>query len=139
MLYLLGTETGSAAGRQEANGRQRYSGEGFLALKLIFTYVKKYKWMVAGIILLKIAATFLELLLPYVLEHLIDDVAPAENLPQVFLWGGAMLALAVLIRFLNIWGNRSAVRVSKDAAYEIRRDLFRRSVNLSGSQMDCRP
>ncbi len=92
--------------------------------------------MVAGVILLKTAATVLELLLPYVLEHLIDNVAPTKDLAQVFLWGGAMLALAILIRFLNIWGNRRAVRVSKDAAYEIRRDLFRRSVHLSGGQMD---
>lgn len=92
--------------------------------------------MVTGVILLKIAATFLELLLPYVLEHLIDDVAPTKNLPQVFLWGAAMLALAIFIRFLNVFSNRRAVKISKHASYEIRRDLFRRSVHLSGSQMD---
>ena len=92
--------------------------------------------MVAGVILLKIVATFLELFLPYVLEHLIDDVAPTKNLPQVVLWGCAMLALAILIRFLNVKANRKATKVSEKAAYAIRRDLFWHSVNLSGSQMD---
>ena len=105
-------------------------------MKLIFTYVKKFKWMVTGIILLKIVATFLELLLPYVLKYLVDDVAPLKDLPQVLLWGAVMLVLAVLIRFLNVFSNRRATKVSEKAAYAIRRDLFWHSVNLSGRQMD---
>lgn len=92
--------------------------------------------MVVGVILLKIFATIVELLLPYVLEHLTDDVAPTKDLPLILLWGGAMLVLALLIRFLNVTANRKATKVSEKAAYEIRRDLFWHSVNLSGSQMD---
>ncbi|MGM9606894.1 MAG: ABC transporter ATP-binding protein [Oscillospiraceae bacterium] len=105
-------------------------------MKLIFSYIKKYQWMVVGVILLKVVATFLELLLPYVLEHLIDNVAPMKDLQQVLLWGAAMLVLAVLIRFLNVTANRKATKVSEKAAYAVRRDLFWHSVNLSGRQMD---
>jgi ATP-binding cassette subfamily B protein len=85
---------------------------------------------------IKIVATVVELLLPYILEHLIDDVAPTKDLRLVFLWGVVMLALAVCIRFLNVKANRQAVKVSREASYEIRRDLFRRSLNLSGGQTD---
>jgi ATP-binding cassette subfamily B protein len=92
--------------------------------------------MVAGVMGMKIFATLVELLLPYIMEHLIDNVAPARDLPRVFLWGAAMLALAVLNRFLNVTGNRQAVKVSQEVSYEIRRDLFRRSLSLSGSQTD---
>lgn len=58
-------------------------------MKFIFTYLKKYIWMVIGIIVLKIAATFIELLIPYVLKHLIDDVAPMKNLTLIL--SGALL------------------------------------------------
>jgi ATP-binding cassette subfamily B protein len=85
---------------------------------------------------IKIVATVVELLLHYILEHLIDDVAPTKDLRLVFLWGVVMLALAVCIRFLNVKANRQAVKVSREASYEIRRDLFRRSLNLSGGQTD---
>ena len=105
-------------------------------MKFIFTYLKKYIWMVIGIIVLKIAATFIELLIPYVLKHLIDDVAPMKNLTLIFIWGAVMLALAVLIRYLNVIANRAAAKVSMKTSYAIRRDLFWHSINLSGNQMD---
>ncbi len=105
-------------------------------MRLIFRYLKKYRWWVVFSIALKTLATFIELLLPYILEHLIDDVVPTKNLPHVFFWGIVMLVIAVTIRFLNIWANRRSVKTSADAAYEVRRDLFERSVHLSGGQMD---
>ena len=92
--------------------------------------------MVVFSITLKTFATFIELLLPYILKHLIDDVVPTRNLPQVFFWGAVMLVIAVFIRYLNVWSNRRAVKTSADAAYEVRRDLFERSVHLSGGQVD---
>ena len=105
-------------------------------MRLIFRYLKKYRWLVVFSIALKTVATFIELLLPYILKHLIDDVVPTRNLPMVFFWGAVMLAIAVLIRFLNIWANRRSVKTSADAAYELRRDLFERSIHLSGGQVD---
>lgn len=105
-------------------------------MKFIFSYVKKYRWIVVLSITLKTIATFGELMIPYILTHLIEDVAPTQNLARILMWGVVMLILAALIRFLNIYANRRAVKVSAQAAYEIRRDLFWHSVNLSGNQMD---
>ena len=105
-------------------------------MKLIFRYLKKYRWPFIYSIILKSAATFIELLLPYILKHLIDEVVPSKNLSQVFLWGAVMLGIAVFIRFLNVWANRRAVKTSSDAAYEVRRDLFYHSIRLSGHQAD---
>ncbi len=105
-------------------------------MKLILRYVKKYRWYVVLSITVKTLATFMELLLPYILKHLVDEVVPSKNLPQVFFWGAIMLVIAVMIRFLNVWANRRAVKTSADAAYEVRRDLFFHSIRLSGSQVD---
>jgi len=84
----------------------------------------------------KAVATFIELLLPYILKHLVDNIVPTKNLKAVFFWGIVMLIFAVLIRTLNIVSNRKAVKMSADAAYEVRRDLFWHSIHLSGHKMD---
>lgn len=84
----------------------------------------------------KFLGSFGELLLPYVLEHMIDEVVPTQNMKLVVLWGITMLVLAFLVRQFNVSANRLAIRVAKSSIYEIRRDLFWKSINLSGNQMD---
>ncbi len=106
-------------------------------MKFIFSYVKKYRVMVAFGMLIKLSAALAELLLPYVLEHLIDDVAPLQKTGPVLAWGAVMLILVVYVRQANVKANRTAVGVAKRSIYEIRRDLFWKSVNLSGGQLDA--
>lgn len=102
----------------------------------IFSYLKKYRKMVAAVMTIKLIGTLGELMLPYILEHMIDEVVPIKDMRQIFLWGAVMILLAVLVRQLNVKANRLSVRVSKECTYEIRRDLFWKSINLSGSQLD---
>ena len=106
-------------------------------MRFILTYLKKLRWMIAGNMTIKLAGTLLELLLPYVLEHLIDEVAPTRQVGAVFAWGIGMIALAFSVRMLNVTANRLSVRVAKESIFEVRRDLFHASLNLSGSQMDA--
>lgn len=105
-------------------------------MKFIFSYLKKYRWMVALVMFIKFLGTFGELMLPYILEHLIDNVAPRREVVPVINWGVGMLVLAVFVRQFNVKANRLAVKVAKSGIYEIRRDLFWKSVNLSGKQFD---
>ena len=91
--------------------------------------------MVIGTVI-KVAGSMGELMIPYVLEHMIDNVVPGKQVQEVLIWGGIMITLTILVRQLNITANRMAVRVSKDSNYDIRRDLFRKSLNLSGRQVD---
>ena len=105
-------------------------------MKFIFSYLKKYRWMVIAAMLIKLLGTLAELMVPYVLEHLIDKVAPQKIVAPVFLWGAVMVLLAILARQLNVKANRLAIGVAKGSAYEIRRDLFWKTINLSGGQLD---
>lgn len=105
-------------------------------MKFIFSYLKKYRKMIAFVVTIKMSAAVGELLLPYVLEHLIDDVVPAQDVGLVFVWGAAMVLLALYVRQANVRANRLSVKVAKESTYEIRRDLFWKSVNLSGDQTD---
>ena len=106
------------------------------AMAFLWKYLRKYARRISGVMGIKLAGTGLELLIPYVMEHLIDHVAPGQRLAPVLLWGGVMILLAVTVRFVNVTANRLSVKTAKEATYEIRRDLFHAALNLSGSQMD---
>jgi len=105
-------------------------------MKFIYSYVKKYNRMILAVLSLKLLGTLGELMIPFVLEFLIDDVVPTEQLLRVLFFGAIMIGLAFMVRFLNITANRMAVKVAKLSIFRIRRDLFWKSLNLSGSQID---
>lgn len=105
-------------------------------MRFIFSYVKRHIWLVIFAITLKTVAAMGELLLPYILEHLIDDVVPKADMTKVILWGMGMVVLAVLVRQLNVKANRGAVKVARESIYAIRKDLFWKSLDLSGNQVD---
>ena len=106
-------------------------------MKLIWRYVRPYRRFILAVMLVKLTGTGTELLIPYVLEHLLDHVVPAaENAWPVVAWGGVMLLLTVVTRMLNIQANRMSVRVARDSTFAVRRDLFHTALNLSGRQMD---
>ena len=106
-------------------------------MKLIFRYMKPYVKAIAAVMGLKLAATMVELLLPYILEHIIDVTVPTGNLTQIFLWGFLMILTAVATRQLNVTANRGAVENAHNVSYNIRQDLFIKTANLSGSQFDA--
>jgi len=106
-------------------------------MKLIWRYVKPYRGYILLVMLIKLAGTGMDLLIPYVLEHLLDDVVPAAEGPgPVVMWGLVMILCTVMTRVLNVGANRMSVKVAKESAFKIRRDLFHRALNLSGRQMD---
>ena len=106
-------------------------------MTLIWRYVRPYRWFVLAVMLVKLLGTICELLIPYVLEHLLDHVIPAaDDAWPVILWGGVMLLLTLITRILNITANRMSVRVARNGTFALRRDLFHTALNLSGQQMD---
>ena len=105
-------------------------------MRFLWKYLKNCRWMILFGIGLKLAGTLVELLIPYVMEHLLDHVVPRKETLPVLLWGGVMILLACAVRFLNVTANRKAVRVAKENILLIRRDLFHSALNLSGGQTD---
>ena len=85
---------------------------------------------------IKFGATMTELMLPYILEHIIDHIVPLGKLSAIFLWGILMAGFALLTRFLNATANRKAVDNAHVISYEVRQELFTRTLNLSGRQAD---
>ena len=106
-------------------------------MKLIWRYVRPYRSFILAVMVIKLLGTGTDLLMPYVLEHLLDHVIPAaSDAWPVLAWGGVMLLLTLITRILNITANRMSVRVARNSTYALRRDLFHTALNLSGRQMD---
>lgn len=105
-------------------------------MRFIFSYLKKYRGMIAAAMTIKSIAALGELMLPYVLEHMVDDVVPRQSRALIFGWGAVMIVLAVFVRQTNVKANRMSTKVAKESIYEIRRDLFWKSLGLSGNQVD---
>ena len=105
-------------------------------MKLIGQYIVKYKKLFITGLLLKLLATVLELLIPYVMEHIIDTVALSGDLRKVILWGAGMILLAIATWRISLKANNVAIRMSSRATYDIRQELFVHTIRLSGDQFD---
>ncbi len=105
-------------------------------MKLILHYMRRYLRRIGLGMTVKILSAFLELLIPYVLEYIIDRLAPRGQAGPVAGWGLVMVGLAWAVRWGNIFANQSAVAVSRDCTRALRQDLFARTLTLSGGQAD---
>ena len=73
---------------------------------------------------IKVAATIVELLIPWALSIMVDKVIPTENIGFVFAWGGVMILFALLALLGNIVANRMASLVARNTTERIRLQLF---------------
>ena len=106
-------------------------------MRLIFRAMGRYGRAVAACMFIKLLGTLSELLLPYILEYLIDEIAPRGDLMLAGGWGLLMFAAAVLCRQLNVTANRQAIDTAHRVSYDIRQALFQKTAHLSGSQFDA--
>lgn len=105
-------------------------------MKCILKYMKVYTKSIILAVTIKFIGTFSDFLIPYVLEHLLDDVVPTKQLRLVLIWGAIMIFIAFWVRTLNVVANRMAVKIARNCIYNIRRDLFAKTLELSGNQVD---
>lgn len=106
-------------------------------MELILRYMKAYRGRITLSMLYKLLGAITELMIPYILEHLIDEVVPLGRMEQVILWGLLMVLTALVTRQLNVWANRTAIDNAHRVSYDLRQDLFAKTANLSGAQFDA--
>ncbi|SEW24270.1 ATP-binding cassette, subfamily B [[Clostridium] fimetarium] len=105
-------------------------------MKIIINYLKPhFNRMIVGFVI-KFGGTLMDLLLPWILAYIIDEVVPQNNINKVLLWGVAMFFCALFAVLGNIIANRMAAGVAKDATRVLRNDLFEKITSLSFNQMD---
>jgi len=105
-------------------------------MKRLFQYLKASRFAITVGTLIKIVGTMMDLFIPYVLAHLLDNVVPEKNNLKIVFWGCAMLVFSILAFLFNVIANRMASLVACETTREIRHDLFARSSYLSSAQTD---
>lgn len=102
----------------------------------VLGYLRPHGVRVACGVTVKFTAALLELVLPLLLEHIVDVSVPARDLTAIWFCGGIMAALAFGAAFCNITANRMAAWVSMEVTRKLRGDLYNRTQRLSCTQMD---
>ena len=105
-------------------------------MKLLFKYLSSMRGLIALMLTVKISASLVELMIPYILGHILDNVVPTHSVRAVVMWGITMVLCAVLACVGNIVANRMAARVARSATEKVRHTLFERTMKLSSAQID---
>ncbi len=105
-------------------------------MKRLWQYIRGCRTAIVVGTVIKIVGTMMDLLIPYVLAHLLNNVVKTAELSRVLFWGGMMLLFSVLAVTFNVIANRMASAVASDCTRAIRHDLFARISYLSSRQTD---
>ena len=85
---------------------------------------------------IKLVGTVMDLAIPWILAHMIDEIVPTKDQRRILLWGVGMAVCAVIALLGNVIANRRASAVARDATRRIRHDLFDKIEHLSARQLD---
>lgn len=86
---------------------------------------------------IKLLGAWLELMIPDLMETILDDKVPTGDVTSIYLYGGLMLLCAALCLVSNITANRMSAKSSGRITLAIRHDLFARLEGLSARQIDA--
>ena len=99
-------------------------------------YIRPYWGFMALTMLIKFLGTATELLIPGLMETMLDDKVPAGDASAIWVYGGLMLLCAFGCLAGNVIANRMSAVSSGKITRAIRHDLFRKLQSLSARQMD---
>ena len=104
-------------------------------MKTVIGYLKEfYGKMVMGFGI-KFIGTIAELMLPFILSHVLSNVI-GKDVKEVVFWGGIMVICSLVACVFNVSANRMASKISRNFAENLRRDLFKKTLHLSAAQTD---
>ncbi len=105
-------------------------------MKKIMEYLGPLYGRMAAGFGIKLVGTVMDLAIPWILAHMIDEIVPTKDQRRILLWGVGMAVCAVIALLGNVIANRRASAVARDATRRIRHDLFDKIEHLSARQLD---
>ena len=105
-------------------------------MKTVLKYTIPYISRALFGLVIKIIGTMVDLVIPWLLGYIIDNVIPQKNINSVFIYGGAMVICSFIGVIGNILANRMASQIARDVTRDIRHGLFSKIESLSFSQID---
>ncbi len=105
-------------------------------MKTILRYLKPYFGRMSWGLTIKTVGTLSELLIPYILSHILKEVIVTQDIRQVVFWGLMMMVCSGIACLFNIIANRMAAGVARNFSEHLRKDLFYKTMHLSAAQTD---
>ena len=99
-------------------------------------YIRPYYGFILLTVGIKLLGAVLELLLPYLMEIMLDEKVPAGETAAIYLYGGLMILCAFGCLGFNVMANRMSAKSSGRITQALRHDLFAKLQSLSARQMD---
>ncbi len=99
-------------------------------------YVRPHVGFMIFTMLIKLSGAVVELMIPRLMETILDKIVPTGNLRRIILYGGLMLLCAFLCLAFNVIANRMTAQSSGKITRALRYDLFAKLQSLSAKQMD---
>ena len=93
-------------------------------MKWVFAYLKPLRARITVGTLVKIIGTVAELMIPFLLTHILENVIATNNVGKILFYGALMAICAVIACLGNIIANRMAAKTTMKFSTEMRRDLF---------------
>ena len=81
-------------------------------MKLILKYIKPYRGFLALTFIIKAFGTIVELIIPYILSHIVDVIVPKQVIGEIVFWGIMMMLCAALALICNVVANRRAAKTA---------------------------
>ena len=100
-------------------------------------YIRPYWGFMILTMAIKLFGAYAELMIPDLMETIIDEKVPIGDQKSIYLYGAGMLLCAALCLICNITANRMSAKSSGQITRAIRHDLFQKLENLSSRQMDA--
>lgn len=105
-------------------------------MKWVFSYLRPLTPRITAGISVKIIGTLAELMIPYLLSHILENVIVSNDIGKIMFYGALMAVCALIACLGNIIANRMAAKTTMLFATRMRRDLFSRTLGLSARSTD---
>ena len=105
-------------------------------MKWIFKYLTPLRVRITVGTIIKIIGTLAELMIPFLLSHILDHVIEKNNATEILFFGALMAVFAVIACLGNIIANRMAAKTTMIFSTRMRKELFAKTLGLSARSTD---
>lgn len=105
-------------------------------VKKLLRFLRPYRGLALYALAMLVAMVALDLSIPRLVEHLIDQGVRAKDMRVVLLTSGVMLAVSLLSMTVTVLNSNSSIKVGESVARDLREALFVKIQGFSNGNMD---
>ena len=105
-------------------------------MKWVLKYLSALRSRIAVGITVKVIGTLAELMIPFLLSYILENVINTNDVKKILLFGAIMALCAVIACLGNIIANRMAAKTTMLFSTQMRKNLFSKTLHLSARNTD---